>query len=114
ALAEAWLRSHGNDDRPQADKLADAARKMKGRWFGTVTRAQLETARDLVSQEAKDHPAASHARMVYSWFVRTAEMFGTDAAFPIMVRFFNDQKLPFGAGEGGISKTPRVSPTEDS
>jgi len=96
------------------DPEAAAARKMRGRWFGTVTRAQLESARELVNQEAKDHPAASHASMVYGWFVRTAEMFGSDNAFPIMVRFFNDQKMPFGAGEGGILKTPRVSPTEDS
>lgn len=114
ALAEGWLRTHESEDRSQSEKLADAARKMKGRWFGTVTRAQLESARELVSQEAKDHPAASHARMVYSWFVSTAEMFGADNAFPIMVRFFNDQKLPFGTGEGGILKTPRVSPTKDS
>lgn len=114
ALAEGWLRTHPGDDMTQSDKLSAAARKMKGRWFGTVTRAQLETARELVSQEAKDHPAASHATMVYGWFVRTAEMFGADNAFPIMVRFFNDQKMPFGAGEGGILKTPRVSPTEDS
>ena len=98
----------------QSDKLTAAARKMRGRWFGTVTRAQLETAREVVSQEAKDHPAASHAAMVYGWFVRTAEMFGADNAFPIMAQFFNYQKMPFGAGERGILKTPRVSPTEDS
>ena len=114
ALAEGWLRTHPSDNMTQSDKLAAAARKMRGRWFGTVTRAQLETAREVVSQEAKDHPAASHAAMVYGWFVRTAEMFGADNAFPIMVQFFNDQKMPFGAGERGILKTPRVSPTEDS
>ena len=113
ALAEGWLRTHLDDDRPQTDKLAEAARKMKGRWFGTVTRAQLEAAREMVSQEAKDHPAASHARMVYGWFITTAEKFGADNAFPILVRMLNDQKLPFGAGEGGILKTPGVSPNED-
>lgn len=114
ALAEGWLRVHEGDDRPQADKLADVARQMKGRWFGTVTRAQLETAREMVSQEAKDHPAVSHARLAYGWFVSAAEKFGAGNAFPIMVRMFNDQKLPFGGGEGGISKTPGVSPTKES
>jgi hypothetical protein len=114
ALAEAWLRTHGSDDRPQSGKLADAARKMKGRWFGIVTCAQLETARELVSQETKDHPAVRKARMFYGWYIKTVETFGVENAFPIMVRNLNDTKLPFGAGEGGILKTPGVSPTKDA
>lgn len=112
ALAEGWLRTHEDDDRPQTDKLADAARKMKGRWFGTVTRAQLETAREMVNQEANDHPAVGHARLFYSFFERTAESFGVENAFSIMVRWLNDTNVPFGFGQGGISKTPSVSPTD--
>lgn len=114
ALAEGWLRTHEDDDRPQPDKLADAARNMKGRWFGSVTRAQLETAREIVNQEASDHPAVGSARMFYYWFVKSAEMFGSENAFPIAVRMLNDSKLPFGGGEGGILKNPSVSPTGDS
>jgi len=113
ALAEAWLRTNETDDRPQSDKLAEAARKMTGRWFGSVTRAQLETAREVVSQEASDHPAVGHAKMVCSWHADVVEKFGVENAFPLMVRMFNDIKLPFGGGEGGILKTPRVSPAED-
>ena len=112
-LAEAWLRSHEHDDRPQSIKLAEAARKMTGRWFKGVTPAQLETARELVSQEAKDHPAVRHAQMFYGWYVQAAEAFGRENAFPILVRMLNDMRLPFGAGEGGILKTPRVSPADD-
>ena len=113
ALAEGWLRTHLRDDRPQTEKLAEAARKMTGRWFGKVTRAQLEAARETVSQEAKDHPAASHARMVAGWFELTTETFGVDNAFPIIIRLLNDLKLPFGAGEGGILKTPHISPDKN-
>jgi hypothetical protein len=112
ALAEEWLRTRESDDRPQSDKLADAARKLRGRWFGTVSRAQLETARELVSQEAPDHPAVNAARLYRGWIASNAEMFGVENAIPIMVRMLNDSELPFGAGEGGILKTPNVSPTD--
>lgn len=109
-LAEEWLRTHAHEDRPQRAKLTEAARYMKGRWFDTVTCAQLETARELVSQEAESHPAVIQAKMVREWCSTGAEMFGTENAFPILVRMLNDVILPFGMGEGGILKTPRVSP----
>lgn len=114
ALTDVWLRTHESDDRPQSLKLAEAARKMKGRWFGKIDRAQLETAREFVSQEAKDHPAVCHARLFDSLIVNAAEEAGIESAFAIMIRWLNDSKLPFGAGEGGILKTPNVSPTKDA
>ena len=114
ALAEGWLRTHEKDETTQPAKLADAARKMKGRWFGSVTRAQLETARELVSQEASDHPAVGQARLFTGFFEKTAELFGAENAFGIMVRWLNDTNAPFGFGQRGISKTSSVSPTEDS
>lgn len=102
ALANGWLHTHESDDRPQPDKLADAARKMTGRWFGTVTRAQLETARELVSQEASDHPAVGHARLFSGFFEKTAEMFGVENAFDIMIGCLNGTNDTFGFGERGI------------
>lgn len=114
ALAEGWLRVHKGDDRSQADKLAEAARKMKGRWFGEISRAQLETARDLVAQEASDHPAVSQARLYSGFFDNAATTYGADNAFGIMVRWLNNTKASFGLGQGGISKTPPVSPSEES
>ena len=112
ALANAWLRSHKEQDRLQSDKLADAARKMKGRWFGNVTRAQLETARELVSQESSNHPAVTTAKNFEQYIASAEEKFGVTGAFSILVRFLNDQKVTFGHGEGGILKTPSISPTE--
>ena len=114
AFAEFWLCAHRNDGRSQKDKLSEAARKLRGRWFGQVDRAQLETARDLVNQEAKDHPAVGHAHIFYAGMVRAAEMFGIENAFTITIRFLNDNRSSFGLGEGGISKTPGVSPGDES
>lgn len=112
ALSEAWLRSHKEQDRRQSDKLADAARKMKGRWFGNVTRAQLETARELVSQEASDHPAVITAKRFEQHIAIAEETYGATGVFSILVRFLNDQKVTFGFGEGGILKTPSITPTD--
>jgi hypothetical protein len=114
ALAEGWLQTCKGDDRPQSDKLAEAARKMKGKWFGSVTRAQLETARELVSQEAGNHPAVEHFRLFSSFFDKTVADFGIESAFSIMVQWLNSTIAPFGFGQRGILKTPPVSPTEDS
>lgn len=114
ALAEGWLQTNESDARTQAEKLADAARKMKGKWFGKVTRAQLETARELVRQEARDHPAVCHALLFSDFFAKTVESFGAENAFTMMVQWLNETPALFGFGKGGISKTPRVSPNEDS
>ena len=112
ALSNAWLRAQKEQDRRQRDKLADATRRMKGRWFGTVTRAQLETARELVSQEASDHPAVITSKRFEQHLSSAEETYGAMGAFTILVRFLNDQKLTLGLGEGGILKTPSISPTE--
>jgi hypothetical protein len=114
ALAEGWLRAREGDSRPQPLKLAEASRKMKGKWFGSVTRAQLETARELVNQEASDHPAVQHFQLFCSFFDTTAETFGIESAFDIMVQWLNSTSTPFGFGQRGILKTSAVSPTEDN
>lgn len=112
ALAEAWLAMHKDSELPQAQKLEQCARKLKGRWFGKVTRAQLKTALDLVRQEGKDHPAVGSARITLAGYQEGTKQFGPTVAFEILIRTLNDLKLPFGAGEGGIAKTPSVSPSE--
>lgn len=113
ALAEGWLRACEDDDRPQSDKLAEASRKMNGKWFGSVSRAQLETARELVSQEASDHPAVEQFQLFIGLFDMTAASFGIESAFTLMVQWLNGTNAPFGFGQRGISKSLPVSPTED-
>lgn len=113
AIAEAWLLIHKQDERTQRLKLADCARRLKGRWFGTVTAANLKTALDLIRQEGKDHSAVRTSKIYFDGFSKGAEMFGPQVAFDILIRMLNDVKLPFGAGEGGIAKTPPVSRSDD-
>lgn len=113
ALAEAWLMIYKDDERTQPEKLAACARKLKGRWFGKLTKVQLKTALDLVRQEASDHPAVATSRITLDGYRGAAEKFGPTVAFDILVRWLNETKLSYGAGEGGISKTPPVSPSKD-
>lgn len=108
-FAEKWLESRQKDGRNQREKLAECANKLKGRWFGHVSRAELKTALDLVRREASDHPAVMSAKHFSNLYAHAESLFGAQNAFRIMVRSLNDVELPFGAGEGGIAKTPTVS-----
>ncbi|WP_156799892.1 hypothetical protein [Novosphingobium resinovorum] len=107
-FANAWLQMHKDDGRTQSVKLTAAARKMSGGWFGQVSRAKLETAREIVSREPKDHLAVETARWFDSFFNHALAVLGPNQAFPLMVRHFSDH--PAGRVMD-ILKTPPVSPT---
>ena len=110
AFANAWLEQYKADERPQRLKLSGAARKMRGGWFGEVTRANLKTARDMVSQEAKDHPAVVMAKAFEELFDEARDTFGAANAFQAMLDYVN--WAPAGRTMG-ISKTHHVSPSGD-
>lgn len=93
SLANAWLRMHVDDDRVQSEKLAEAARAFRGKWFGTVTRAQLETARELVSQESSDHPAVTSSAICDRGLMQLAAKFGDAHAITITIHMFNNTGL---------------------
>lgn len=111
ALADAWLDAHAGDDRPQKLLLDEARRTFRGRWFKNLTSAQLKTARDLVSQEAADHPSVEKAKLTRADIDRTAELFGLKNAIAIMVRYLNECPPSFAFGNGRILDTPHVSPS---
>ncbi len=98
ALANHWLSLRSTDEHSQSDKLSEAARKMNGPWFGKITRAQLETAREFVSQESKDHPAVKKAAMIKDQLEKAADKFGSENAFDIMLHWLNDVPLVVGNG----------------
>lgn len=107
-FANAWLRLH-DDERAQSVKLAEAARKMRGGWFGQISRAKLETAREIVSRESKDHLSVETAQWFESFFEQALALLGPGQVFPLMVRYFSEHP----AGQVmGILKTPPVSPTD--
>jgi len=110
AFADAWLRIHAHDHRPQKLKLADAARHMRGDWFGSLDRVKLKTARDIVNQEAKTHPAVMIARVFDDMFQEAIATVGLANAFQLMVQYVNQAQ----AGQAsGIWKTHSVSPSAE-
>lgn len=111
ALADAWLDAHAGDDRPQKLLLDEASRTFKGQWFKNLTSAQLKTARDLVSQEADNHPAVEQAKRTRADINRAAELYGDKIAITIMVRYLNECPPSFAFGNKKISETPTVSPS---
>ena len=118
SLANFWLEQHQNDGRSQAIKLSEAARKIRGHWFGNVTRANLKSARELVSQEARDHPAvlvAQHFDQIlrdsFSLLAADGGHVGPERAFELVIDFVNEAPP---SRMTGISKTPPVSPNEKS
>jgi hypothetical protein len=106
AFANAWLRLNEGDSRPQESKLAQAARKMRGGWFGVVTRSNLKTAREIISQEAKNHPAVVIAVEFDQLFDKAITIAGRAGAFQFMLDFVNNAPA---ARMKGIWKTPPVS-----
>lgn len=114
ALANLWLETHPDHERPQKSKLAEAARNMKGPWFKGVTGARLKTARDLVMQEAADHPAVQEAKRFSSETVDLAKrMFGDTAAWDVLIDMLNQAGVMYSAATK-IEKTRPISPTDDS
>ncbi len=111
ALADAWLDAHAGDGRPQKLLLDEARRSFRGRWFKNLTSAQLKTARDLVSQEAADHPSVEQARRTRADIARAAEVYGPKNAIAIMVRYLNECPPSFAFGNMKILETPAVSPS---
>lgn len=110
AFANAWLEQSKADGRNDPTKLSEAARKMRGGWFGDVTRANLKTARDMVSQEARDHPAVVIAKAFDELFDEARVTFGAANAFQAMLDYVNS--VPAGRTMG-ILKTPSVSSSDD-
>lgn len=110
AFANAWLRMNEGDGRPQGSKLAEAARKMRGGWFGDVTRSNLKTAREVVSREAKNHPAVMIAATFDDLFVEADALAGRAGAFHLMLDYVNDSPV---ARMKGIWKTPPVSSADE-
>ncbi|MCL4673279.1 MAG: hypothetical protein KJZ64_10165 [Sphingomonadaceae bacterium] len=113
AFAKAWLEAHAGDGRNQQLLLAEAARSLKGPWFAGVTRAKLKTARDLVNQEASDHPSVMQANSTQADIARAAEMYGAKAAIFIVANYYNNCPPHYAFGSMGISKTHHVSPSAE-
>lgn len=89
ALANFWIETH--PDLGTLDvQLAAAARRLKGKWFGTLTTAQLKSARVLVSQEGQDHEAVAAYRHFDTHIHELAANFGPEQALAVTIRILNE------------------------
>jgi hypothetical protein len=109
-LANHWLRIHRDEDRKQSVLLAEAARNMRGPWFNGVSAAALKTAREIISREAKDHPAVEFAERFSQFFESAVAIWGDRKAFSLMVRYINGHEL---SRTSGIFETPNVSQLDE-
>jgi hypothetical protein len=105
SFANAWLRIKKHDDQSQESKLAEAARQLRGGWFGHVSKSNLKTARGVVSQELSDHPAVVLCREFDKLFSQAELDRGPLEAFSFIIRFVNNAPAGHVAG---IWKTPPV------
>lgn len=109
ALADFWLRLNSEDERTQRSKLADAARKMRGPWFGQISGAALKTAKETVSAEATGELTREFYESFSRFIDQTAAVVGPMQAFPLMVRYINEHPV---SSLMGILKTLPVSPLD--
>ena len=91
AISEVWLRSLAADERTQKLKLAELARKISGGWFGRLSGATIKGAREIVSQEAKGHPAVSWAEFYREHLAEAELRFSPWASIQIVVHSLNRQ-----------------------
>jgi hypothetical protein len=89
ALVNFWIEAHPDIDGLSV-QLSTAARQFRGRWFGNVSAAHLKSARELVSQEAKDHLAVA-AFDHFDLHIRAlADEFGPEQALAVTIRILNE------------------------
>ncbi len=89
ALTDFWLAAKGENEIADV-LLSQATRLFKGRWFGNVTKAQLKSARILISQEAGDHEAVQSYEHFSTEIRKLSEELGPDQALAITVRTLNE------------------------
>lgn len=89
AISEVWLAKTGPDERTQVQKLTELARRISGGWIGEVTAGKLKTARELVSQEASDHPAVQWANFYRSQCNTALALWDRQVVIDMLTRILN-------------------------
>ena len=89
ALAEAWLTCHSDKVEKTDAKLKRFCRFVAGPWLGDLSLAKVKAAREMVSQEAKDHPAVRWAAFFREHIETAQQLGGAEAAIKIVARSLN-------------------------
>lgn len=89
ALAEAWLEFHKQQDLKVPQKIERLIRQISGPWFGDLTVGRVTAARELVSREAKDHPAVTWAGLYREHIELAKNLGGMEVAIKTVARSLN-------------------------
>jgi len=89
AISDLWLDKLKDDDRTQRQKLAALARRISGGWFGDVTVAKLQSAREIVSQAPKDNQAVGWANLYREANAVSLNIWDHDTSIEILVNHLN-------------------------
>lgn len=85
AIANHWLEHNADSSVPMRNRLDAAARLMRNAGLGRVLAARVKQARELVSQEAADHPATVMSETVTTWLSRASDDYGAQRAIGIIL-----------------------------
>lgn len=92
ALADAYLELHRDEEGNFEQKLRRFARQVSCNWFGKVTYSKVKAAREMVSQEAKDHPAVTWAALYESNLEKAEALGGARTAYDAVLRFLQKHR----------------------
>jgi len=100
ALAQYWIDTHPKGDQQQ--QLSAAARRFKGRFFGSVTAKELDAARRAISkylrERAMEHPAVNASLSVRRMIDGYAADYGPQNAITLAIWHLNH--IPPATGTG--------------
>lgn len=85
ALANHWLEYHRDKTMKQKDQFPIIARLLQGKGLGDVTASRIKQARELVSQEAKNHPAKIVYYAVVGHLKTASDEWGPKSAISIIL-----------------------------
>ena len=85
ACANHWLEYHRDKTVPQKKQLPMAAIYLANRGFVGLTAAEITQARELVSGEARDHPAVKAAALVRQALDELSDKFGPHEALRLLL-----------------------------
>jgi hypothetical protein len=92
-LANIFLKLRKNEDGNTKEKLQRFARKASCEWLGNLTYSRVKAAREMVAQEAKEHPAVSWANLYQSHFEEVEKLSDERVAYDMLLRFIQKQKI---------------------
>ena len=97
-----WMDKFGTGD--VKAKLGQAARKLRGNWFGSISTAQLRKYREAAMQEGKDHPTRLHSELTLKLLTDAEQRVGAKQAWEVMLEHQNREGAFISGGKSAKPK----------